>query len=263
MILKGAEIGCVKILAKSYENGQRAFNYQSDWESIGLTEENFSPVLLMLEHYGIISDAIKDFDIEFRAFQITPLAVQIARDIEDQEKKKEEPKDIVEGVTQMARKNRTLATVIIFGLVLTAALTAVNQFLSILKNSRNVRMLASIFGGWPPPDSSRTAPTRLPAKPPPSPGIRPGLWRGPIYGSTSLLWIPMCYFTSSQFRAPAYLGVGDRLIRKILLEINATPTQQIMPKIQYHKCPVISPSKESPTAAMTHTTRAPISSNFD
>ena len=108
------------------------FQFQNDWHTIGLTNENHIPVLSLLEHHGLIEVLVRTFDEEFGAFKISPLAVQVARDMDKQEKKSQEPKDLVDEFRNMARKTKAIAISILAVSVFVVVITGVNQLLSLV-----------------------------------------------------------------------------------------------------------------------------------
>ena len=112
--LKGAEIACIKELAKRFEEGR--VNTKFKPEEFGLTAEESHPVLLTMQLVGAISEFWVD---DGTVVTISANAVQLARQYEAEEAKKKEGKDIVELVKLTLRKHPVTAwAFIIFGVLL-------------------------------------------------------------------------------------------------------------------------------------------------
>lgn len=137
MTLKGPEIECVKKLAERFESGKLLWRERNNWEAIGLTNENCVPVLTLLEEIGAIKEMGRSSAGPFMMFSITAKAVIYAREIESNLAKENEPKDFVDEVKSMARKNKWLAIAIITVTVIVAVITGVNQGISLVKNIRD------------------------------------------------------------------------------------------------------------------------------
>jgi hypothetical protein len=136
--LKGVEIVCVKALAKCFEENRSVWTSPDGWEEIGLTAENYGPVLDLMEMCGAIENVTHTMGDRFAYFTITPQAVQIAREIEAQDEqrqaKEKEGKDIVEHVKVTLRKHPVMGWLCVVAIALVAVATALNQFLSLFKN---------------------------------------------------------------------------------------------------------------------------------
>jgi hypothetical protein len=136
--LNQTEASLVKKLAELFEQGQTQVAVSADDEtdkSLGLTPENVEAVLGTLQHIGAISELWTGDGGRAFTFIITPVAVQAARAVREQETEAAKPKvrDIVAEMKETARGNRLLAWAIIAFIVLTAAITFVNQLLELLK----------------------------------------------------------------------------------------------------------------------------------
>lgn len=132
--LKGAEIECVKRLAKMYEQGQTVWWNEDDYELLGLTVDNYFSVIGTMDLCGVITNHSHTSAGKYRMFEITPMAVQIARQIEQQELEENEGKDIVEKIKQKARSSPALAWIIIGFFLLMAIATFINQTIGIFQN---------------------------------------------------------------------------------------------------------------------------------
>jgi hypothetical protein len=127
MILNADEKTCIRRLAELFERNQALVRDKSVWESFGLSPERRIPFLTTMAELGVIVNLSPTNTDQFRAFEITSKAVQITRELDEQEKKGKEPEDIVAKVQETARKHPVVAWVIIGFILLTAAITLVNQ----------------------------------------------------------------------------------------------------------------------------------------
>jgi hypothetical protein len=132
--LKDAEIACVKKLAELYAEGKVEWSGNEGWADVGLSDENYSQVLGMMESIGAISAVSHAMGAPFFFFNIDVKAVQIAREIEHQEAKSQERKDIVELVKLTLRKHPFTAWAFLIGVGLLGLLAAANQVISFLQN---------------------------------------------------------------------------------------------------------------------------------
>ncbi|MFO0849565.1 MAG: hypothetical protein U0871_13560 [Gemmataceae bacterium] len=132
--LSDAERACVRILAGRFEAGQMRWRRSEGWGSIGLAEETYHPVLKMLEQYGFISDVSNTMEQRYVSFRIEPLCVQVVRTLDEDERKRQEGKDIVEHFQATLRRHPVWGRVILAGLMLTVLLSAVSSITTILKN---------------------------------------------------------------------------------------------------------------------------------
>jgi hypothetical protein len=145
--LSEVEVACLKKLAELFEKG--CDSHDGNPEAIGLTADNYYPVLKMLEQHGFIEDAIHTTGGFYTLFRINASAVQTVRAIEERTRKQEEEeqrqreeeekrrlerKDIVEYVRVTLRKHPVLGWLCVAGIALTALITVLNQLLSLLKN---------------------------------------------------------------------------------------------------------------------------------
>ena len=92
--LSDAEVSCLKILAALYEANDFYWSIEKGLESLGLTPQNYQPVLSMLQQYGYIDNVAHTTDGWFTMFSIHASSVQTVREFE-LEKKKLDNKDIV------------------------------------------------------------------------------------------------------------------------------------------------------------------------
>ncbi|HEV3261875.1 MAG TPA: hypothetical protein VG013_33805 [Gemmataceae bacterium] len=130
--LTGAEAGFVKRIADLYLKSETHIVSPSErgdlTEELGMTPENRQVVLAATEALGIVKDAAYDPGTGQFVFEITPRAVQAARAIQWQETvRKSESRDIVAELKSTAKANPVLAWAIIGFVILTAAVTMVNQ----------------------------------------------------------------------------------------------------------------------------------------
>ena len=131
--LNEAETACLRKLAELHESGEIYWDINRGYESIALTAKSSVPVLRMLEQYGYIEKPVHTTAGWYTLFTINPSSVQAVRELE-LEKKKLDNKDIVESAKSWATKHYVVGWVLVAGSVLTIVITAVNQFVSLLKN---------------------------------------------------------------------------------------------------------------------------------
>lgn len=130
--LKGSEIVCVKKLAALFEANKSTWRSQ-EWSELGLDGNNYSQVLSLMESIGAITGVIHTTGGRFFYFTIDVNAVQIARQIERQEEKDNERKDIVELFRLTLRKHPVTAWGTIIGVGLMALIAAANQIITFLR----------------------------------------------------------------------------------------------------------------------------------
>jgi hypothetical protein len=133
--LNEVEARCIKLLAKLYADGQQVWSRQTALSTIGLTEANYSQVLGLLESIGAIRDVQHNMTEagRFFSFRTDARAVQIARELEAQEEKENERKDILEQLKVTMKRHPFGGRVTaILALVLLLA-TAVNQISGALR----------------------------------------------------------------------------------------------------------------------------------
>ena len=133
-ILRGAEIECAKRLAELFERGESVWRNHGKWEELSLTAENYESVLDTMVGLGAIGNTSDLMGSRFRWFTITPIAVQVAREIEKAEKEEQKGIDIVEQITKKARSSNTLAWGIIAFFVLVGLLNMIGTIIIILQN---------------------------------------------------------------------------------------------------------------------------------
>ncbi len=124
---EGAERDCIVKLAERFEAGKAMWFIREGWSSIGLDDANYLPVLTLLQDRGLIEED-RDLDYQrFKAFQIQPGVVSLARQIRKEDEARQEGEDIVEATKQAIRKNWLGARVILLFIVITAIITFLNQ----------------------------------------------------------------------------------------------------------------------------------------
>lgn len=129
--LRGAEIECVKRLAKNFEEGKTRWQ-GADFEALGLTPENAIPVLKTMEDLGAIDNVTHTMpNGSFRHFAITSTAVQIARQIEEQESKSPEAPDVVQQTIDQFRRHPVMGRIIFWGIAVGAIITAISSVITL------------------------------------------------------------------------------------------------------------------------------------
>ena len=133
-IFKDGEIRCIKQLAKFFEQGHRTWANEEDYEELGLTKETYVSAIAVLEMHGAIENVEHNFESHYQSFTISPMVVQIARQIEEAEVEASKGKDIVEQIKQKTRSSPSMAWIIIIFFILVGLATLVNQTIQILQN---------------------------------------------------------------------------------------------------------------------------------
>ena len=135
------EIACVKELAELFENNAEWINYSSasreasgpTYDLLELPAGRREAILAMMQQIGAITQVQHSSEGRFIHFRITPKAVQIAREIGQQESAKRKRRDNVEEVKTTIRSNRAMAWSLIAFFTFTAFVTLLNQLLQLLK----------------------------------------------------------------------------------------------------------------------------------
>lgn len=134
--LNSVEVACAKLLAARFSANNLHWDGSEPWEAIGLTEQNFAPVLSTLEAAGVIQGVEHSGEQRFEEFTISAKAVQVARKVEDDERlaaaNAAEGENIVASIQKYAQKNKYLAPLIIAVIVGTALTTCFSQVLNII-----------------------------------------------------------------------------------------------------------------------------------
>jgi hypothetical protein len=140
--LNDTEAACLKKLAERFESGEATWGVTA-MEEMGLTVQNYKTVLSVLERYGYIKDPKHNlktgsyglFTIDASAvLAVRALAEEEKNKLTEEEKKKQEGKDIVEHVKVTLRKHPQLGWVVLVLMSATALITVANQLVSLLKN---------------------------------------------------------------------------------------------------------------------------------
>jgi len=130
--LSQIEIDCIKKLAAKLESGN-AF-YGGGEESLDLPPEKRDQVLTAMESYGAIENVQHMSSQKFKIYYIAPRVTQLARAIETKEAKAKEPKDIVNQMSDIARKSPASAWIIIAFFVVTALVVLINNAVQLAQN---------------------------------------------------------------------------------------------------------------------------------
>ena len=121
------EVKCIKCLAKAYATGAgRADLQKEDWETVGVTADNYISVISIMEECGFISGAFHAHR-RFLMFAIEPKVLIAARAVEANELEEAKGKDIVESIKVTLRRHPITARLFI-------AFTGVGAFLIVLHN---------------------------------------------------------------------------------------------------------------------------------
>jgi hypothetical protein len=141
--LDAAEVACVKRLAELYDAG-RFDNGATDQNNpacnLGVPWDKWETVLRTMERVGVIDSAMHGAGAPFLTFRITPNAVQLARQIREEEQAKIPARNIVEEIKERAKSSPVLAWIILAFVGLAAFVAFVNQLLELLKKLGIVRL---------------------------------------------------------------------------------------------------------------------------
>ncbi len=135
--LDKTEIECVKQVEDMVEKGEcyveADLNDDERDNALNVSPEKRAAILETMESMGLLAEVRHSDRLRYFAFKITSKAVQVAREIEEKQKDKNEPEDIVEQLKRTAKGNRAIAWALIIFVVLTALVTFINQLLELLK----------------------------------------------------------------------------------------------------------------------------------
>jgi len=143
--LNDQEKQCIRILAKMFAAGEgfseRPRQTLID-EGLEIDYPSFIVLMRMMEEYGVIEKPIHIAAQEGRywLFEITAVAVQLARELDETEKQAQEPRDIVGHIQETARKHPVWAYLIIGFFVLTAVVTFANQATQFLERIGMIKL---------------------------------------------------------------------------------------------------------------------------
>jgi hypothetical protein len=128
-LLNELEIVCLKKLAELYEKGQFNWNKEQGFETIGLTEINFRPILTTLENAGYIStDQI--CGMWMGSISIKGSVVLAARMIAKEENRR---KDIMEYVKVTLREHPVIGWFFVISSAIVGLAIAITQIGGALK----------------------------------------------------------------------------------------------------------------------------------
>lgn len=133
VILRGVELECCKKLAEYFERGEIQWRSSNDWHLIGLTDENYVPVLSTLAQYSLIGDVQGTNACRFSFFKIRPGVVQVVRHLERQEAEEKKGKDVVAQTTESLRRHPIMGYVILSAIALATLLVIIANALTIME----------------------------------------------------------------------------------------------------------------------------------
>ncbi len=138
--LNAAEVECVKRLARAFEQETPVFSSRDPkaLEELGLTEENYTPVLMTMEGLGAIDNVSHSSAGKFRHFTVTAIAAQMAREIDEQESKPPEAPDIVQQTIEQFRRHPVMGRIIFWGIALGALLTVITSVITLCEKIVNL-----------------------------------------------------------------------------------------------------------------------------
>lgn len=165
LAMSDKEKKCLHSLAKSFLAGE-------EWPGAILSEgmaeaglEHGTPdhntIMSLMEEYGAIDHAIHAGGSFYNNFHITAKAVLLDRQLEELERKANEPKDIVTQTTERARKHPLLGIAVYIIIVVAAVIAFSNQLAQFIAN------IKPIFAPPPPTKVEEPSPKSTIAPPPP------------------------------------------------------------------------------------------------
>lgn len=128
---------CLRFLARLASEGKHSVRIPLEdfkKEGIEVDQQSLNALLRMMKRYGAIEEIQSTNPLESRGFSVSADAVQLVRELDDIEKKANDPGDIVEQIKDAARSNRVAAWALIIFVVLTALVTFANQGIQLLQN---------------------------------------------------------------------------------------------------------------------------------
>ena len=126
---------CVHLLASLFRSGKREIynpREQILFDGVKLEQTEFEMVMATMEAWGVISN-VAHKPPPYSFISITAKSTNKAREFDAFEQAEKEPKDIVEQITQSARKHRWIATLIVAIIVITALATLGEKIVFYLK----------------------------------------------------------------------------------------------------------------------------------
>lgn len=131
--LSDKELDCLKVIARWFSEGKgQQFLGDETYKELGITAQEFTPIIRTMEHIGAVDNlgTCEDGVISFRP---TAHSLQLVRELEQQRAAGTPPPDIVEQIEKRARRKPVLAWTIIAGLVLTMALSILDNLTSLIE----------------------------------------------------------------------------------------------------------------------------------
>lgn len=131
--LSAKELECLKVIARWFSEGKGLQCLGDETcEALGITAEEFSPIILTMQHIGAV-DNLRFHEKGVSCFRPTAYSLQLVRELEQQRAAGTPPPDIVEQIQQRARRKPLLAWAIIVGLVLTMVLSILSNVASLIE----------------------------------------------------------------------------------------------------------------------------------
>lgn len=134
--LNAEEVACLRCLAKRFESSLPDWTYNDVHEPLGASPEGFGRLIDTMAELGAITNLQKASECPGNVFSFTVAfrAVQLAREIDEEEKKSQEGKDIVELVKNTLRKHPWGGWMCVAGIAIVSLITALNQAVSLGKS---------------------------------------------------------------------------------------------------------------------------------
>ena len=123
----------MKVVSEWFQAGEvRLFREPDTLRAMGIDDTEFSPIVNTLEHIGAVQE-LGFMGADVVSFKPAALSLQLVREIEQKQAVPVAPPDIVEQFQRRARQNPRLAWIIIVALVLTVALSMIENLFAIIQ----------------------------------------------------------------------------------------------------------------------------------
>lgn len=132
--LTANEIAIIKKLANLYASGVTSWRLENDHDALGLTAENYAPMMGIMERYGAIEGVQHTAAQRFSTFRISPMIIQLSRQIAEKEQEAPKLKNNVEEIKAFMQSKPIIAWLVIGSGVILILLNAANGTVTLLQN---------------------------------------------------------------------------------------------------------------------------------
>jgi len=133
VITAPAEIACMKALASLYLSGEMVYQLGNDHSAVGLTPENYEIILGLMELCGAIHEVQHAARQRYWSFRISPMAVQLSRQIAEKEAEPAKRKNVVEDIKYTLQCHPVAGWLFVAFTAITLFATAITQIGGALK----------------------------------------------------------------------------------------------------------------------------------